>query len=192
MIPNRKCPLSAGEPSKIKIKKFIKRVFINNQIRSPEVRLIDETGKQVGVLPLAEALKMAKERNLDMIQITEKVEPPVCRLGDYGKYLYSEQKKERKEKIGTAKTGEIKGIRLGFNIGAHDMETRAKQAEEFLKDGSKIKVELILRGREKGLKGFAEQKIKQYLDVLDARIPIKVERELKKEMRALTIIISKK
>jgi translation initiation factor IF-3 len=146
----------------------------------------------VGVLPLAEALKMAQERNLDMIQITEKVEPPVCKLGDYGKYLYSIQKKERKEKVGSAKTGEIKGIRLGFNIGTHDIETRARQAEEFLKDGSKIKVELILRGREKGLRGFAEQKIQQYLEILNARVPIKVERELKKEMRALTIIISKK
>jgi translation initiation factor IF-3 len=153
--------------------------------------LIDETGKQIGVLPLAEALKMAQEKNLDMIQITEKVEPPICKLGDYGKYLYAEQKKERKEKV-SGKTGEIKGIRLGFNIGAHDMETRANQAEEFLKDGSKIKVELILRGREKGLRGFAEQKIQQFLEILNSKIPIKTERELKKEMRALTIIISKK
>ncbi|MFA7714690.1 MAG: translation initiation factor IF-3 [Candidatus Paceibacterota bacterium] len=164
---------------------------MNNQIRSPEVRLIDETGKQIGVLPLAEALRMAQEKKLDIIQITEKVEPPICKLGDYGKYLYAEQKKERKEKV-SGKTGEIKGIRLGFNIGVHDLETRAKQAEEFLKDGSKIKVELILRGREKGLRGFAEQKIDQFLEILNSKIPIKTERELKKEMRALTIIISKK
>ncbi|MFA5642956.1 MAG: translation initiation factor IF-3 [Candidatus Paceibacterota bacterium] len=165
---------------------------MNNQIRAAEVRLIDETGKQVEILPLGEALKMAQEKSLDLIQITEKVEPPICKLGDYGKYLYSIQKKERKEKVGSAKTGEIKGIRLGFNISIHDLETRAKQAEEFLKDGSKVKIELILRGREKGLKSFAEQKIQQFLEILNTKVPIKTERELKKEMRALTIIVSKK
>lgn len=171
--------------------KTIKRTYINNQIRSPEVRLIDENGKQIGVLPLAQALKSAQEKNLDLIQITEKVEPPICKLGDYGKYIYSLQKKERKEKA-LVKTGDIKGIRLTFNIGDHDLETRAKKAEEFLKEGDKIKVELILRGRERGLKIFAEQKIQKFLELLNSKIPIKTERDLKKETRALTIIISKK
>ncbi|MDD4624737.1 MAG: translation initiation factor IF-3 [Candidatus Paceibacterota bacterium] len=164
---------------------------MNNQIRASEVRLIDEEGKQIGVLPLSQALKAAREKSLDLIQITEKVEPPICKIGNYGKYLYSVQKKEKKDKS-VGKTGEIKGIRLGFNIGIHDLETRARKAEECLKDGSKIKVELILRGRERGLKNFAEQKIQQFLDILSSKMPIKTERELKKEARSLTIIISKK
>ena len=109
------------------------------------MRLIDETGKQIGILPLAEALKMAQEKNLDMIQITEKVEPPICKIGDYGKYLYAEQKKERKEKV-SGKTGEIKGIRLGFNIGIHDLETRAKQAEGPREGIKKLLVKVIAVG----------------------------------------------
>ena len=75
-------------------KNLFKKPLANNQIRAREVRLIDETGKQMGVVPLEEALNLAKERNLDLIQVTEKVEPPVCKLGDYGKYLYQEEKKE--------------------------------------------------------------------------------------------------
>lgn len=93
------------------------------------MRLIDEAGKQLGVLSLDEALKMAQEKNLDLIQVTEKVEPPVCKIMDYGKFLYIEEKKEKE--ISKQKGGEIKGLRLSFNISAHDMEVRAKAAEKF-------------------------------------------------------------
>ena len=168
---------------------ILKRPLINNRIRAPRVRVIDETGKQVGVLILEEALRLAQERNLDLIQVTEKVEPAVCKIMDYGKYLYSLQKKEKAAKI--KRVGEIKGIRLGFNISLHDMETRARQAEKFLKKGNKIKVEMVLKGREKQLSEFAKGKMKQFLEILEKLIPIKTERELKREMRGFTMIISK-
>ena len=74
---------------------MIKKPSVNNQIRASKVRVIDETGKQLGVLSLKEALRMARERNLDLIQVTEKVEPPVCKIMEYGKYLYQEEKKEK-------------------------------------------------------------------------------------------------
>ena len=166
---------------------LIKKPLINNQIRAWEVRLIDETGKNFGVVSLEKALQMAKERNLDLIQVTEKIEPPVCKIMDYGKYIYLLQKKEK----GAKKSGEIKGVRIGFNISLHDLEIKALQAENFLKKGNRIKVEMVLRGREKGLSDFAKEKIKQFIEVLGKKIPIKLEGELKKEPRGFTIIITK-
>jgi len=132
---------------------------------------------------------MARERSLDLVQVTGKVTPPVCKITDYGKYLYSLQKKERKSK--SPKTGQIKGVRLGFRISQHDMEIRAKMAEKFLKKGNKVKVEMRLRGREKGLSNFAKEKIQKFFDILKQRVPIKFERELKREPSGFTIIISK-
>ena len=167
---------------------MFKKPLINNQIRAAQIRLIEETGKQVGVISLGEALHLAQERNLDLIQVTEKIDPPVCKIMDYGKYLYWLQKKEK----GVKRYSEIKGIRLGFNISLHDLETRASQAENFLKKGDRIKVEMILKGREKGLGEFAKGKIKQFLEILEKKIPIKMESPLKREVKGFTLIISKK
>jgi len=169
---------------------LLRRPLVNNQIRAPQVRVIDEAGKQLGIMELGKALQMAKERNLDLIQVTEKVEPPVCKIMDYGKHLYSLQKRERQAKIKRA--GELKGIRLGFNISLHDLETRARQAEKFLRKGNRVRVELILRGREKGLSEFAKGKINQFLEILEKLMPIKIEKELKRELRGFTMIIAKK
>jgi len=167
---------------------LLKKPLVNNQIRAQQVRLIDETKKQVGIVSLVEALRLARERNLDLIQVTEKVEPPVCKIMEYGKYLYWLQKKEK----GIKKSSEIKGIRLSFKISLHDLETRTSQAEKFLKKGNRIKLEMILRGREKGFSEFAKGKINQFLEILEKRIPIKLEKELKRESRGFTMIISKK
>jgi len=166
----------------------LKYPFINNRIRAREVRVIDETGKQLGVFPLEEALRLAQERNLDLIQVTEKVEPPVCKLGDYGKYLYSLEKKEKTTKT---KAGEIKGVRISFAISPHDLETKAKMAEKFLKKGYRIRVELILKGRQKALGDFAKGKMNQFLETLGKLTPFKTERDLKREPRGFTMIITK-
>jgi translation initiation factor IF-3 len=133
---------------------------------------------------------MARERNLDLVQVTEKVQPPVCRITDYGKYLYAEEKKKRQSK--TKKTGELKGIRLSFNISLHDLEIRVRQAEKFLKRGDKIRVDIILRGRQRALQNIAEEKINQFTQVLSEKIPIKVERNIQRRGRNLTMIITKK
>ena len=164
--------------------------LINQQIRAREVRMVDEDGTQLGIVPTNEAIKMANERNLDLIQVTEKVVPPVCKIGDYGKYLYSLKKKEKKIK---PKGGELKNIRLSFNISDNDLKTRAKSAEKFLKDKEKVRIELILRGRQKGLEEVGRGKIKKLLEIIESNgIEIKVEKELKKEPRGFTMIISKK
>lgn len=165
------------------------KVLINNFIRSKEVRVISETGEQLGIMNIFEAIDLAKSKGLDLIQVTEKVEPPVCKIGNYGKYLYSIQKKEKKLHK-TART-ELKEIRIGFNISQHDLEVKAHQAEKFLKGGDKVKVGMVLRGREKAMGDFARKKIESFLNALNAIIPIKTERELKREPRGFTMIISK-
>ena len=140
----------------------------------------------MGIVPFEEAARLAIERKLDLVQVTEKVMPPVCKIIDYGKYLYSLQKKTK-----IKKAGQLKTIRLGFNISTHDLEIRAKQTENFLKKGNNVRVEMVLRGREKALVEFARGKIKQFLEILEKKIPIKIERDLKKEARGLTMIIAK-
>ncbi len=144
----------------------------------------------MGVLPLQDALKAAQEKNLDLIQVTDKVVPPVCKLGDYGKYLYQLQKKERHEKKSTG--GELKEIRLTFNISTHDMETRANQAIKFLGRGDKVRITVRLRGREKALRAFTEEKIRSFLAILETKIPLKIEQKLQVEPRGLSMIITKK
>ena len=168
---------------------YKKKPLVNNRIRAQQVRVIDETKKQLGIMPLLKALEIAKERSLDLIQVTEKVEPPVCKLGDYGKYLYLEEKKERS--VRKNKGGELKGIRLTYNISLHDMETKAKLAEKFLKKGDRIKIELPLRGRQKALGNFAKEKMNKFLETLGSHISIKIEKELKREPRGFTMIVSK-
>jgi translation initiation factor IF-3 len=161
---------------------------INNQIKAREVRVIDEAGKQLGIMDLESAVKIARERNLDLIQVTEKVTPPICKVMDFGRYLYQQQKKEKKQR---PKGGEIKGIRLTFSISLHDLETRAHQAEKFLKEGDKIRIEMVLRGREKALGNFAKEKINKFLEILQGLVSYKIERELKRGPRGFTLIVGK-
>ena len=151
--------------------------------------MISETGEQLGVINIFTAIELAKSKGLDLIQVTEKVEPPVCRIANYGKYLYQQSKKEKK--MVKPRGGELKEIRLTFNISPHDMETRAKQAEKFLNDGDKVKINMSLRGREKAMGQYATDKVKLFLEKLNIIIPIKTERELKREPRGFTMIVSK-
>jgi translation initiation factor IF-3 len=150
--------------------------------------LVSDDGTQLGVFTLGEAVKMARDSGLDLIQVTEKVDPPVCRLMDYGKFLYREKKKKKPQRDGQ---GEIKGIRLGFGISDHDMEIRAKQAAKFLQEGHKVKIELILRGREKALGDFAKEKFDKFHGILSKTTPLVIERELKREPRGLIMIVAK-
>lgn len=167
-----------------------KQIFVNNQIRASEVRLIDEEGKQVGLVPLSDALSRAKTAGLDLIQVTEKVDPPVVRIADYGKYLYQQGKKEREAKKHTG--GDLKEIRLTFNISDHDLETRVKQAEKFLKRGDNVRINLRLRGRQKALLDHAREKILKFTEQLNTLILIRTERDMKLEPRGLTMVITKK
>jgi translation initiation factor IF-3 len=117
-------------------------------IRAKEVRIIDEDKKQVGVLPIAEALSLAEERNLDLVEVAPQAVPPVCRIMDYGKYLYDLHKKAHEAKK-HQKQVQIKEIKFRPKISIHDYSFKMRHVERFLKEGNKVKITVMLRGREK-------------------------------------------
>ncbi|MEJ5384943.1 MAG: translation initiation factor IF-3 [Fimbriimonadales bacterium] len=122
---------------------------MNNRIRAREVRVIDSDGKQLGVMPTRRALKIAQEQGLDLVEVAPTANPPVCKILDYGRYRY-EQEKLAKEAKKKQKGGDIKTIRLRPAIGAHDIETKIRNAIEFLQEGDKVKFVVIFRSREFG------------------------------------------
>lgn len=120
---------------------------INQEIRAREIRLIDEAGKQLGIYPVREALQIAEERSLDLVEVAPNANPPVTRLMDYGKFLYERTKKEREARRGQ-KITEIKEVRLRPKIGAHDVDFKVRRMKSFLASGAKVKVRVRFRGRE--------------------------------------------
>jgi len=123
-----------------------KRHFVNEDIRAKEIRLIDENGQQVGIMPLRDALETTRARDLDLVEVAPDADPPVCRMMDYGKYLYDQAKKERKSR--KAQRTEVKEIRLRPKTGDHDVAFKVRDARRFLNDGCKVKVRVRFRGRE--------------------------------------------
>ena len=120
---------------------------INDMIRVREVRLIDDEGNQKGIVPTLEALKMAKEKDLDLVEVSPNANPPVCKILDFGKYRFEQEKKHRESKK-NQKVLKLKEIRMQPKIGSGDLDTKAKHVQEFLDEGSKVKVTIRFRGRE--------------------------------------------
>jgi translation initiation factor IF-3 len=121
--------------------------MINGQIRDKEIRLISETGEQVGLMSARDAQKLADEKMLDLVKISPQAKPPVCKLMDYSKYKFDLAKKE-KEARKKQKTISVKELRLSPNIDVHDVQVKVKNAIKFLKEGNKVKVSIRFRGRE--------------------------------------------
>jgi translation initiation factor IF-3 len=120
---------------------------INDRIRAREIRVIDENGEQMGILPPFEALKIARERGLDLVEVSPNAVPPVCRIQDYGRFLYEKEKSERaarkKQKVIT-----IKEVKFSVTVDEHDYQTKKNQAVRFLNEGDKVKASLRFRGRQ--------------------------------------------
>ncbi|MBP3608348.1 MAG: translation initiation factor IF-3 [Treponema sp.] len=125
----------------------VKGLRINEQIRVREVRLIDEEGGQNGIIPTREALEIAKDRDLDLVEVSPNANPPVCKILDYGKYRF-EQEKRLRDSRKNQKVLKIKEIRMQPKIGSGDLDTKAKHVQEFLNEGDKVKVTIRFRGRE--------------------------------------------
>lgn len=121
--------------------------MINEQIRDREVRLIGEDGEQLGIMSSRDAMKLAKEANLDLVKIAPTAKPPVCKIIDYGKYRY-EQARREKEARKKQKVIEVKEVRLSPNIDTNDLNTKVNQARKFVSGGNKVKVAVRFRGRE--------------------------------------------
>ena len=152
--------------------------MINEQIRDKEIRLIGENGEQLGIVSARDAMKMAKEAELDLVKIAPAAKPPVCKIIDYGKYRYEQARKEKEAKK-KQKTIEIKEVRLSPNIDVNDLNTKVGAARKFIEKGNKVKVTLRFRGREMAhmqssrhiLDDFAEQ----MKDVASVDKPPKIE-----------------
>jgi len=123
------------------------RLRINNRIRAREVRLIDEDNNQLGIVPLRDAMNLAEERGLDLVEVAPNAVPPVCRIMDHGKYRYEQTKKEREARK-NQKQVELKQIRLEPKTDDHDIDVKTNQARRFLLEGDKVKFNLRFRGRE--------------------------------------------
>jgi translation initiation factor IF-3 len=134
-------------------KRFIR---INDRIRAREIRVIDDEGGQIGILPPYEALKLARSKNLDLVEISPTAQPPVCRIMDYGKYLYQQEKKEREAKK-HQKTITVKEVKFRINVDDHDYETKKNHVLRFLDEGDKVKATIFFRGREMTRTGLGRQ-----------------------------------
>jgi len=128
-------------------KSIVKELLANRRIRAREVRLIGEDGEQLGVVPLQNALQLAYERGLDLVQVASTMTPPVCRILDYGKYKYEQTKKERKAKRGQ-RIGLLREVRLRPKIEEHDLQAKIKTTKKLLEEGNKVRLLLRFRGRE--------------------------------------------
>lgn len=162
---------------------------INENIRANEVRLIDEEGEMRGVVSLDEALAAADEAGLDLVNISPNADPPVCKILDYGKYRYEQQKKEKTAKK-NQKVTEIKEIRLSASIENHDIEVKAKAARKFLADGDKVKVSLRFRGREMGYTQLGFDAMNRFAELVSEEG--EVEKEPKMEGRRMNMFLAPK
>ena len=124
-----------------------KETQINEEIRDKEVRVIDSEGNQLGVMPIEEALRLAEEKNTDLVKIAPQAKPPVCKIMDYGKYRFDREKKEKEAKK-KQQVVELKEVQLSSRIDVHDFETKARNAIRFLTAGNKVRVVLRFKGRE--------------------------------------------
>lgn len=170
---------------------MLKKLKINNQITALELRVADETGQQIGVMSREDALKLAQDKGLDLIEVAPMAKPPVARIMDYGKYLYREDKERHKQKAKQKKDA-LKIIRISLNAGLNDLKIRAERAEDFLEDGFKVQIELLLKGRTKYQKAFSDlgqKKVEDFLKLITA--PIKIISELKRQSQKFNVTIVK-
>jgi len=139
--------------------------ILNERIAASTFRLIDDKGKQIGILSRSEALNLSHEKALDLVLITNKVNPPVVKLIDFKKFLYQEKKKQKEARKGVKKSI-IKDIKLSLFIGTGDLERLIKKSKEFLNDGHQVRIGLLLKGREVGKKSMAFNLINQFIKAI--------------------------
>lgn len=162
---------------------------INERIRFPEIRVIDPEGNQLGIMTPQEALQIAEEKGLDLVLLTDKANPPVCRIIDYGKYKYEKQKEEREAEKNQHKA-EVKELKMRYTIEEHDYQVRINQAERFLKAGDKVKATITFKGRENQHSDLGENLLKKM--AMDLQDLAEVQQAPKKEGRRMMMLLSPK
>jgi len=169
------------------------KIKANDQLKYPEVFLIDENSEAIGKMKTSKALEMAKDADLDLVEVNPKAQPPVVKIVNLGQMKYEKEKLAHKQKMQQKKV-EIKNIRLSFRISEHDFQLRLNQAEKFLAKDNKIKVELILKGRERQYPKKAAEIVKDFVEQLQNReeIKIDIEQPLTNQGGRFTIILVNK
>jgi len=145
----RFCLRPGRGPGGIRIpdRRVTERIRINERIRAREIRVVDDEGKQLGIMPPYEAIKIARERGLDLVEVSPTANPPVCRIINYGKYLYQQSKREHEARK-HQRSIELKEVKFRPRTGTHDFDTKRNQIAHFLEEGSKVKATIMFRGRE--------------------------------------------
>ncbi|MEW5861510.1 MAG: translation initiation factor IF-3 [Cyanobacteriota bacterium] len=162
---------------------------INERIRFPQIRVIDTDGAQLGVISPKDALRIAQEKQLDLVLVSDKADPPVCRIMDYGKYKFEQEKKAREAKK-KQHTADVKEVKMRYTIEAHDYQVRVNQAERFLKSGDKVKATITFRGREIQHSDLAEGLLKRMAN--DLQDFGEVQQAPKREGRNMMMLLSPK
>lgn len=162
---------------------------INEQIHIREVRVTSATGEQLGIMPTREALRMAEEQHLDLVEVAPKAKPPVCRIMDFGKYRYEQQKREKEAKK-KQKIISIKEVKLRPNIEQHDFDVKVKNAVRFVQEGNKVKVTIMFRGRELSHPELGREVLSRVAETLGDTVS--VERGAKLEGKNMTMILAPK
>ena len=167
----------------------ISKTAVNEQIRDREIRLIGEDGEQLGIMSARDAMKLAREADLDLVKIAPNAKPPVCKIVDYGKYRYEQARREKEAKK-KQRTMEVKEIRLSPNIDVNDLNTNANQARKFLSKGDRVKVSLRFRGRELAHINYSKQILDSFYEKLED-IAV-VDKPAKMEGRTMVMFLSEK
>lgn len=163
--------------------------MINDRIRDREVRVIGQDGEQLGIMSSREAMKLAREADLDLVKVAPTAKPPVCKIIDYGKYRYEMSRKEKEAKK-KQRTMEVKEVRLSPNIDTNDLNTKVNQARKFLTKGDKVKVTMRFRGREMAHVNYSRQILDNFCEKLED-IAV-VDKKPKMEGRSMVMFLSEK
>jgi len=163
------------------------RTRVNNQIRISPVRVIDNDGEQLGILPIEQALQMAEERAMDLVEVAPMARPPVCRIMDYGKFKYEEQRKAREARKKQHQV-QIKEVKMRPGIEDHDFDFKTRHARRFLEEGNKVKVTMMFRGRQMAHPEIGREVMDRVIkEVADVG---KVEQQPMMEARSMTMVLT--
>ena len=170
-----------------KRKPQVPQMRANERVFADPVILIDHNGEHVGEIALSEARAIAEGAGLDLVEVSPKARPPVCKILDYGKFQYA-QAKQYKQSKSQQKVVSTKGVRIGLRTDKHDLDFKKRQAEKFLSKGNKVKVEIVLRGREKAHQDLARENIQNFLKTLET--PFRTEEQVKRFPGGFNTIIA--
>jgi len=169
-----------------------KELKFNEKIFSRELSVIDDEGNHLGVMSKNEALELTRSKDLDLVEVSPKVEPPICKIMDYGSYKYQKEKQERKQKA-KQKTTEVKTVKVSSRISEHDVDFRVDKMIKFLTEGNKVRIELQLRGREHQHVDIAKESINKAINKVKERLDgkeLKMEQAISKQGSKMSAIIT--